>query len=394
MTVPLPPGLKPGTKVSHYRIEKLIARGGMGLVYLATDLRLERRVALKMLSPELSDDASFRDRFMRESRLAAAVDHPNIIPIHEAGDWNGLLFIAMRYVEGVDLHTALAVSGPPETATAISLLAQAADALDAAHQGGLVHRDVKPGNLLLAGASADRIPTTAHVYLTDFGLTKRVTSGSDRTRSGQFLGSLPCAAPEQIRGEDVGPHTDLYALACVAYELLTGRPPFQRDDDAALMWAHLAETAPPLTLMRPDLPAPLTTVVATGLAKAPAERPASCGEFIGLLRTAHDASTEAAGDPRGHHALAAPPPKPLTETTPQMLRPKPALPTPRAEGQISGSARPPAPPGRRDRKGRGRRWWVLLAAVVLAAGILALWRPWSPSFVTRDLTPVRYRADL
>ncbi len=125
MTVPLPPGLKPGTKVSHYRIEKLIARGGMGLVYLATDLRLERRVALKMLAPELSDDASFRDRFMRESRLAAAVDHPNIIPIHEAGDWNGLLFIAMRYVEGVDLHTALAVSGPPETATAISLLAQA-----------------------------------------------------------------------------------------------------------------------------------------------------------------------------------------------------------------------------------------------------------------------------
>ncbi|MFL6131258.1 MAG: serine/threonine-protein kinase, partial [Nocardioidaceae bacterium] len=188
MTVPLPPGLKPGTKVSHYRIEKLIARGGMGLVYLATDLRLERRVALKMLSPELSDDASFRDRFMRESRLAAAVDHPNIIPIHEAGDWNGLLFIAMRYVEGVDLHTALAVSGPPETATAISLLAQAADALDAAHQGGLVHRDVKPGNLLLAGASADRIPTTAHVYLTDFGLTKRVTSVSHLTRSGQFLG--------------------------------------------------------------------------------------------------------------------------------------------------------------------------------------------------------------
>jgi tRNA A-37 threonylcarbamoyl transferase component Bud32 len=394
MTLPPPPGLKPGTEISHFRVEELIARGGMGLVYRATDLRLERRVALKVLSPELSDDVGFRDRFMRESRLAAAVDHPHIIPIHEAGDWNGLFYIAMRHVDGVDLRTVLAASGPPETATTVTLLAQAADALDAAHRAGLVHRDVKPGNLLLTGASADRIPATAYVYLTDFGLTKRVTSVSHLTRSGEFLGSLPYVAPEQIRGEDVGAPTDLYALACVAYEMFTGRPPFQRDDDAGLLWAHLAETAPPLTMVRPDLPAPLAEAVGRGLAKAPADRPTSCLEYVDSLQTALGAGARAAGDARGHPEPTMGPRDPLAKTMPQPRRPPPALPTAQAGGRLSGEPRSPAA-RERGLRVSGRRWWVLLVAAVLAAaGILAFWRPWSPSFVTRDLALVPYGAEL
>src|SRR4051794_15361666 len=184
------PILEAGTQISRYRVEALVARGGMGLVYRARDARLDRPVALKVLSPELSDDERFRERFVRESRLAAAVDHPNVIPVYEADDWDGMLYIAMRFVDGVDLHTVLATSGRMDPATALPLLAQAADALDAAHRLGLVHRDVKPGNFMLAGASADHLPPSPHVYLTDFGLTKRASSVSGLTRTGQFLGSL------------------------------------------------------------------------------------------------------------------------------------------------------------------------------------------------------------
>jgi serine/threonine protein kinase len=394
MTLPPPPGVQPGTVISHFRVEELVARGGMGLVYRATDLQLERRVALKVLSPELSDDVSFRDRFMRESRLAAAVDHPHILPVHEAGDWNRLLYIAMRYVEGVDLCTVLAASGPLEAGTAVAVLAQAADALDAAHCAGLVHRDVKPGNLLLAGASPDHVPATAHVYLADFGLTKRVTSVSRLTRSGQFLGSLPYVAPEQIRGEDVGPRADLYALACVAYELFTGRPPFERDDDAALLWAHLADTAPPLTLVRRDLPAPLADAVATGLAKAPADRPASCRVLVDSLRSALGADVRAAADARGHPEPATDPQDPPAKTLPKTRRPPPLV-TPQAGARITAGPRSPAARDQRSVRGSGRRWWVLLVAAVLAsAGILALWRPWTPRFVTRDLALVPYGAEL
>ena len=202
------PSLDVGTEVSRYRVEELVARGGMGLVYRARDVRLDRQVALKVLSPELSGDDRFRERFVRESRLTAAVDHPHVIPVYEADEWNGLLYLAMRFVRGVDLHTVLATSGRLDAETAVPLLIQAGDALDAAHEIGLVHRDVKPGNFMLAGAQAGRVPPGTHVYLTDFGLTKRATSVSGLTRTGQFLGSLHYVAPEQIRGEEVDARTD------------------------------------------------------------------------------------------------------------------------------------------------------------------------------------------
>src|SRR3954453_12880853 len=226
------PILEAGTQISRYRVEALVARGGMGLVYRARDARLDRPVALKVLSPELSDDERFRERFVRESRLAAAVDHPNVIPVYEADDWNGLLYIAMRFVDGVDLHTVLGASGRMETLAAMPLLTQAANALDAAHRVGLVHRDVKPGNFMLVGATAEHVPPDTHVYLTDFGLTKRASSVSGLTKTGQFLGSLHYVAPEQIKGEDVDARTDVYALACVAFEVLGGRPAFDVEGEA------------------------------------------------------------------------------------------------------------------------------------------------------------------
>jgi serine/threonine protein kinase len=280
------PMVEAGTEVSRYRVEKLIARGGMGLVYRARDIRLDRPVALKLLSPELSDDERFRERFVRESRLAAAVDHPNVIPVYEADDWQGALYIAMRFVEGVDLHTVLATSGRLDPATALPLLGQAADALDAAHRVGLVHRDVKPGNFMLAGATAERVPPTTHVYLTDFGLTKRASSVSGLTRTGQFLGSLHYVAPEQIKGEDVDARTDVYALACVAYEVFAGRPVFDIDGEAGLLWAHMSVAPAPLTSVRSDLPDGVDEVLARAMAKDRGERPDSCGEFSEQLRAA------------------------------------------------------------------------------------------------------------
>src|SRR3954468_3813705 len=200
----------PGSEIAGYRIESLIGRGGMAVVYRAEDLRLGRKAALKLLTPQLSDDEQFRQRFIRESRLAASLDHPNIVPIYGAGEADGQLFIAMRYVVGSDLKGLLVQQGGqlPLDMT-LGLFGQLGDALDAAHRGGLVHRDVKPGNSLIASAERSR---RAHVYLTDFGLTKRTSESRGLTGSGQFLGTVDYIAPEQIQGRPVGASTDIYAL--------------------------------------------------------------------------------------------------------------------------------------------------------------------------------------
>src|SRR3712207_3858183 len=191
------PFLDPGTAFADYEVRSVIGRGGMGVVYLARDVRLDRQVALKLLAPEFTAHEQFRARFLRESRLAAAVDHPNIIPIYEAGDAAGQLFIAMRFVPGVDLRTELDRRTRLELPEAMPLLQQVADALDAAHAAGLVHRDVKPGNVLLAQRSG---PGRRHAYLTDFGLTRRSASISGITTTGHFLGTLDYVAPEQKIG--------------------------------------------------------------------------------------------------------------------------------------------------------------------------------------------------
>jgi serine/threonine protein kinase/DNA-binding winged helix-turn-helix (wHTH) protein len=270
--------LQPGTEVASYRIVRILGRGGMSVVYLAEHDWLQRKVALKVLAPQLADDERFQERFVRESRLAASLDHPNVIPIYEAGASGGDLFIAMRFVEGSDLRTLLHEEGVLEPARAIAILRQVAAALDAAHEQGLVHRDVKPANVLLARPRSSE--PVEHVYLSDFGLTKRSASDSAVSGTGQFVGTFDYAAPEQFKGETPDARTDVYALGCVLFECLTGRPPFRSENEAGLMYAHLQQPPPPVTIERPDLPHEIDRVVARAMAKAPDDRPRSASELV------------------------------------------------------------------------------------------------------------------
>jgi WD40 repeat protein/tRNA A-37 threonylcarbamoyl transferase component Bud32 len=265
-----------GTELAGYRIESLLGLGGMSVVYLAEDLRLKRRVALKLLAASLAEDESFRDRFLRESELAASIDHPNIIPIFEAGTAEGLLFIAMRYVEGRDLKERLQRERL-DPADAIGILAQVASALDAAHARGLAHRDVKPSNVLLdTGARPDG---SDHVYLADFGLTKRVSDETGIGDEDHLIGTIDYVAPEQIAGGGIDGRADVYSLGCVLYECLVGQPPFRRDSDTAVVFAHLETEPPAPSSQRPELPAALDGVIARALAKDPEQRYPSCREF-------------------------------------------------------------------------------------------------------------------
>ena len=276
------PEARVGSVFGSYRIDAVLGRGGMGVVYRAEHLGLQRRVALKLLTPQLADDEAFRRRFVRESQLAASIDHPNIIPIYEAGEVEGEFFLAMRYVDGTDLDARLR-DGPLAPATALELLGQAAGALDAAHEAGLVHRDVKPGNMLLAAA---RGGAAAHVYLTDFGLTKRTDSQTGLTAYGSFLGSLDYVAPEQVQGKSVDGRADVYALGCVLYQCLTGAIPFERDSEMAMLWAHVHEPPPAASERQPALPAAIDAVIARALAKDPAQRYPSGAALIAAARQA------------------------------------------------------------------------------------------------------------
>ncbi|WP_031480231.1 serine/threonine-protein kinase [Streptomyces bicolor] len=306
-----------GRQVASYRIEHEIGRGGMAVVYRATDLRLDRTVALKLLAPELARNDTFRRRFTHESRAAAAIDHPHIVPVYEAGETDGVLYIAMRYVSGSDLRHLLDSQGPLPAPTALRIAAQVASALDAAHEHGLVHRDVKPGNILVARGTDRDHPE--HVYLTDFGLTKKSLSLTGLTTVGQFVGTLDYVAPEQISGKPVDARCDVYGFACVVYECLVAHPPFQRDEDMALLWAHQYDEPPPLTEERPDLAPTVDVVFAMALAKSPDDRHDSCRAFVADLRaavsggaTAGRTSTQvdlgAAGGPKESLAFTPRPP--------------------------------------------------------------------------------------
>ncbi|MGW5673775.1 serine/threonine-protein kinase [Streptomyces sp. NPDC003860] len=273
-----------GRRIAGYRIDEEVGRGGMAVVYRARDLRLDRTVALKLLAPELARNDTFRKRFTHESRVAAAIDHPHIVPVFEAGEAEGLLYIAMRYVPGQDLRALLNREGPLPFPKAMRIAAQVASALDAAHDHDLVHRDVKPGNVLVAEGTDSEHPE--HAYLTDFGLTKKSLSLTGFTTVGQFVGTLDYVAPEQISGRPVDGRCDVYGFGCVVYEILAGAPPFQRDDDMALLWAHQFDPPPPLTARRPDLPGAVDAVVARALAKSPDDRYDTCGRFVSALRAA------------------------------------------------------------------------------------------------------------
>ncbi|MDP1849410.1 MAG: serine/threonine-protein kinase, partial [Solirubrobacteraceae bacterium] len=282
------PELSPGELLGGCRVEGVIARGGMGVVYRAVQLDLQRPVALKVITAERAGDPEFRERFTRESRMAAAIDHPNVVPVYAAGEENGALYIVMRYVPGRDLHALIKDDGPLSAQRAAAIVAQVAAALDVAHAAGLVHRDVKPANVLLAAGTGD------HAYLSDFGLMRTLDPLEPLTDSGSWIGTVDFASPEQLAGERVDARSDVYSLGCVLYAALTGIPPFPRETVPATLLAHLRDPVP-----RPSLKDPrnqhFDRIVARALAKEPGDRYPSAGDV-------------------GRAALAAARGEPVTET--------------------------------------------------------------------------------
>jgi serine/threonine-protein kinase len=291
-------GPKATSEIAGFEIDSEIGRGGMGAVYLAHQSAPRRRVALKVLRPELAADPAFRERFERESEAAASTEHPNIVPIYAAGRSGDVLYIAMRFIDGTDLGRVIETQGPLSPERTVEIVSQIAAALDAAHARGLVHRDVKPANVLLdAGGNA---------YLSDFGLIKRSEIETGVTRTGQFMGSIESCAPEQIRGDHVDHRADVYSLGCLLYRCLIGSPPFARASEVATLYAHLEQPPPSPTASRPDLPPEIDQVVATAMAKRPDDRYGSAGELAGEARRALAVRTEVERRPipRGRLAIA------------------------------------------------------------------------------------------
>jgi protein kinase-like protein len=266
--------LSAGDEFAGYRIERRLGRGGMGILYLAIEPGLERRVALKLIAPEAAADEVFARRFAEESRIAASIEHPNVVPIYAAGEEDGVPFIAMRYVAGSDLGRRIAREGKLAPEQAVALIAQVGNGLDAIHSAGLVHRDVKPANVLLSGE-----PGSEHAYITDFGVARNVATESGLTQTGRFVGTLDYVAPEQISGEPIDARVDVYALGCLLYKLLTGEVPFPREGEAARLYAHLNDPPPAPSLYVPSLPMALDDVVIRAMSKPPEDRYPSAGDL-------------------------------------------------------------------------------------------------------------------
>jgi Protein kinase domain len=350
-----------GSVFAGHRLDAVAGRGGMGVVYRATDLTLDRVVALKVITPELASEPGFAERFKRESRVAASLTHPHVLPIYRAGEEDGRLFITMQFVEGPDLGARLATQGAMPPVEATRVIGQIASALDAAHAKGLVHRDVKPANVILAQGSGG-----LHAYLTDFGLTKATDAASALTATGMLVGTVDYMAPEQLMGQTLDARTDVYALACVLFETLTGRVPYPVDTPVAKMHAHANQPAPSLREAAPALPPGLEAVIARGMAKDPAERYATTGELGRAAEAAAGAAPPppptAAAVPPGPTRLEPPSPPP----TPVPWGPPPPPP---AGPPIGGPPPPPweQPPPRKKGK-RGLVVALVLAAVLVAGG--------------------------
>jgi Protein kinase domain len=360
-----------GSELAGHRIEAPIGRGGMGVVYRAEQLRLGRKVALKLIAPELAENQGFRARFEHESRLAAALDHPNIVPLFEAGEADGMLFISMRYVEGTDLRALLTRHGRLEPERALSIAGQVGSALDAAHMRGLVHRDVKPGNILIAGDGAPDAPE--HCYLTDFGLTKDTSSPVELTATGTFVGTIDYIAPEQIEGAKPDGRGDQYALACVLFECLTGHPPFPRDEEISVMWAHLQDKPPTVTADRPELPAAIDEVIAKAMSKSPKARFATCTAMVAAARAALVSGAVVAPAPAAITRAHASPPAPAGATRVNAAReaatapPAPALAAPPLAAPTAADWAPaPSAPERPPAAARNVPRIALIGAVMVA----------------------------
>ena len=258
--------LSPGSRFGGYEVESVVGLGGFGILYRARQLRLDRPVALKLVEAGVARDPVVRERLRREARAVASLDHPNIVPLYEAGEEDGTVYIVTRWVEGTELGALLHRDGPMQPSQAASTAAQIADALEMAHEKGLVHRDVKPSNVI--------VTAEGHVYLTDFGLARRVETAPGLTGPDQMLGTIDYVAPEQIEGSEPDARGDIYSLGCVLYEMLTGEPPFaDRKGAMAKMWAQVNAEPPSLRGRRPDVPAALEDVVNRAIAKDPQARP-------------------------------------------------------------------------------------------------------------------------
>jgi serine/threonine-protein kinase len=273
----VPADLAPGTEVAGYRVDGVLGRGGMGVVYRAEHVHLGRQVALKLLAPGLGGDRSFRERFVRESRMAASLDHPNVVTVFDAGEADGLLYIAMQSIKGIDLGARLRDDGALPLADVAAVADQVGSALDAAHTAGLVHRDVKPANILLQNG---------HCFLTDFGLTKRLASTTALTVQTDIVGTPDYLAPEQIDGTKIDGRSDQYALGCVLYHCLSGSAPFEGDSDIAVIQAHLSEDAADLTKLRTEIPPAVDDVLRRAMAKDPAERYPTMSDMSADLQSA------------------------------------------------------------------------------------------------------------
>jgi serine/threonine protein kinase len=361
----------PGSRVGKYTVEQQIGRGGMAVVYRARDNQLGRMVALKIMASSVASDPEFRQRFVRESRAAAAVDDAHIIPVYEAGESGGMLFIAMRYVAGGDVRSLLAQVGPLAVDRASVILVSVASALDAAHAAGLVHRDVKPGNMLMDS----RKGRPDHVYLADFGLTKATSGAVTLTGTGRFLGTADYAAPEQIGGRHVDGRADQYALACAAVEMLTGQPPFPFENVMDVLTAHVSEPPPLLSARRHGLPAELDAVLGRALAKSPGDRYDSCGDFTAAFQRASGVGRYGASAvARASHQRAGGKTADPGRDGPSDGHPEPGatrpLVLPRPTEQPSqvevGRSR------RRRPSRRGRMVIVVAAAVAVAAAVVAV----------------------
>jgi serine/threonine protein kinase len=285
-----------GTTIGGYRIVSLLGQGGMGVVYLAENAQTGQRVALKLLTPDLARSAGFRERFVREASYASSMRHPNVIEVFDAGEQEDVLYIAMQYVEGEDLKGLLVREGRLDAPRTVGLLGQVASALDAAHSTGLLHRDIKPGNVMIAHG------TPEHCYLTDFGLSKNPSSDSIAlTAQGEFVGTIDYTAPELVLGKKADSRLDVYSLGCLFYECLAGAPPFPKERDVEVLYAHIQDPVPKITAMRPDLPSALDEVIEKAMAKKPEDRFATCSAFI-------DAARAIVGGPAPGAAPPLPPP--------------------------------------------------------------------------------------
>jgi predicted Ser/Thr protein kinase len=359
-----------------YDIQREVGRGGMGVVYLATDRRLGRRVALKVIVPELAADPQFRQRFEREARVAATLEHPHVVPVYEAGEQDGSLFIAMRFIDGRDLATEVRDHGRLAPDRLARVVLHVAGALDAAHRSGVVHRDVKPANVLLTGTGEDE-----QAYLTDFGLTREAASESGLTLTGQWVGTVDYAAPEQILGEPTDARSDVYALGCLAFQALTGKPPYQ-GAPAARLFAHMNDPPPSACAARAELRPEVDAALARAMAKKPADRFQSAGDLGRALAAAlaGEAPIEPEGTvARGPALTGVPAVEPIEPDAPTepaqrvaaVTRPSPVGAPPESETTLVA---PSAPPGSPPRPGRSRQPRVLaaIALVLIVAAAAAI----------------------